>query len=198
MKRQPKESGVLTKTTPLLLCYVSTAIKLKFIQRTAQKQSQFEAETNSQGNLKSRQYYMSSELAQKLHIQTGFSISYESQRSFFLFNLFLSKGGSAKICSNEEEHHIWTQNIAGERYRVVNSRSVQNLSMRNKAALPFKPHIKAGTASWQSIGLMNKRLQARVQAGAAGEFSSPEFTFCADSHSVSVHPCVTAVERMMW
>ena len=36
-------------------------------------------------------------------------------------------------------------------------------------------------------------LRARVQAGAAEEFSSPELTFCADSCSVSVLPCVTAM-----
>ena len=33
---------------------------------------------------------------------------------------------------------------------------------------------------------MIKRLQVQILAGAAGEFSSPELTFCADSYSVSV------------
>ena len=34
-----------------------------------------------------------------------------------------------------------------------------------------------------------------MPAGAAGEFSSPELTFCADSYSVSLSPRVTAVAR---
>ena len=40
---------------------------------------------------------------------------------------------------------------------------------------------------------MIERSQVRVLAGAVGEFSSPELTFCADSYSVSVPPCVTTV-----
>ena len=35
---------------------------------------------------------------------------------------------------------------------------------------------------------MIERLRVRVPAGAAGEFSSPELTLCADSFSVSVPP----------
>ena len=35
---------------------------------------------------------------------------------------------------------------------------------------------------------MIERLRVRIPAGAAGEFSSPELTFCADSYSVSVPP----------
>ena len=38
----------------------------------------------------------------------------------------------------------------------------------------------------KSAGLVIKRLRIRIPAGAAGEVSSPEFTFCADSYSVSV------------
>ena len=38
---------------------------------------------------------------------------------------------------------------------------------------------------------MIERLQVRVQAGAVGEFSSSELTFCADSYSVSILPNVT-------
>ena len=34
---------------------------------------------------------------------------------------------------------------------------------------------------------MTKRLRVQVQAGAAGEFSSPGSTFCADSVYFSVH-----------
>ena len=33
---------------------------------------------------------------------------------------------------------------------------------------------------------MIERLRVRIPAGAAGEFSSPEITFCADSYSVPV------------
>ena len=37
---------------------------------------------------------------------------------------------------------------------------------------------------------MIERLRVRIPAGAAGEFSSPESTFCADSYPVSVpSPC---------
>ena len=35
---------------------------------------------------------------------------------------------------------------------------------------------------------MVERLRVRVPAGAVGEFSSPELTFCADSYSVSFPP----------
>ena len=40
---------------------------------------------------------------------------------------------------------------------------------------------------------MIERLQVRVPAGAAGEFSSPELSFCADSKSLFVPSRVTAV-----
>ena len=43
-------------------------------------------------------------------------------------------------------------------------------------------------ACWYSTGLVIERLRVRIPAGAAGEFSSPELTFCADSYSVSVPP----------
>ena len=40
----------------------------------------------------------------------------------------------------------------------------------------------------QSIAI--ERLRVRTQAGAAGEFTSPELTSCVDSYSVSVPPHV--------
>ena len=40
----------------------------------------------------------------------------------------------------------------------------------------------------KSAGLVIERLRVRIPAGTAGEFSSPELTLCADSHSVSVPP----------
>ena len=43
-----------------------------------------------------------------------------------------------------------------------------------------------GRACWLDAGLVIERLQVRIPAGAAGEFSSPESTLCADSYSVSV------------
>ena len=36
--------------------------------------------------------------------------------------------------------------------------------------------------------LMIERLQVQIPAEATGEFSSPEFTLCADSYSVSFPP----------
>ena len=42
---------------------------------------------------------------------------------------------------------------------------------------------------------MIERSRVRIPAGAAGEFSSPGSTFCADSFSVSVPSRVTAVAR---
>ena len=42
----------------------------------------------------------------------------------------------------------------------------------------------------KSAGLVIERLRVPIPAGAAGEFSSPESTLCADSYSVSVpSPC---------
>ena len=38
------------------------------------------------------------------------------------------------------------------------------------------------------FGLVNERLEVPIPAAAAGEFSSPELTVCADSYSVSVPP----------
>ena len=51
----------------------------------------------------------------------------------------------------------------------------------------------AGTACWQSTALVIKRLQVRIPARAAREFSSPELISWADSYSVSVPPHVTTV-----
>ena len=42
---------------------------------------------------------------------------------------------------------------------------------------------------------MIERSQVRIPAGAAGEFSSPGSTFCADSFRYPFHPRVTAVAR---
>ena len=55
----------------------------------------------------------------------------------------------------------------------------------------------AGINCWQSTGLVIQRLRVRLPAGAAGYFFFPslELTLCADSHSVSVPPRVTAVAR---
>ena len=48
----------------------------------------------------------------------------------------------------------------------------------------------AGNACWYSAGLVIERLRVWIPSGAAGEFSSPELTFCADSYSASVSsPC---------
>ena len=40
----------------------------------------------------------------------------------------------------------------------------------------------------KSAGPLIEKLQARILAGAAGEFSSPELTLCADSYPMSVPP----------
>ena len=42
---------------------------------------------------------------------------------------------------------------------------------------------------------MIERLRVRIPAGAAGEFSSPELSLCANSYSVSVPPRITAEAR---
>ena len=42
---------------------------------------------------------------------------------------------------------------------------------------------------------MIERLRVRVRAGTAGEFSSPEFTFCADFIRCPFHPRVITVTR---
>ena len=53
----------------------------------------------------------------------------------------------------------------------------------------------SGIACWLDRRFVISRLRVRIPAGAAGEFSSPESTLCADSYSVSVPPRVTAVAR---
>ena len=51
-------------------------------------------------------------------------------------------------------------------------------------------------AQWYSGGLLVRRSWVRSPVGAAGEFSSPEWTFCADSYfSICSTPTVTAVAR---
>ena len=40
----------------------------------------------------------------------------------------------------------------------------------------------------KTVGFVIERLRVRIRAGAAGEFSSPVLTLCADSYSVSVPP----------
>ena len=47
----------------------------------------------------------------------------------------------------------------------------------------------------KSVGFVIERSRGRIPAGAAGEFSSPGSTFCADSFRYPVHPRVTAVAR---
>ena len=47
----------------------------------------------------------------------------------------------------------------------------------------------------KSAGLLIKRLQVRIPAGAAEEFSSLELTLCADSYLVSVPPSSPSVLR---
>ena len=47
----------------------------------------------------------------------------------------------------------------------------------------------------KSAGLVIEGLRVRIPAGAAGEFSSPESSLCADSYLVSVPFPVTAVAR---
>ena len=42
---------------------------------------------------------------------------------------------------------------------------------------------------------MIERLRVRIPAGAAGKFSSPELSLCANSYSVSVPPRITAEAR---
>ena len=42
---------------------------------------------------------------------------------------------------------------------------------------------------------MIERLRVQIPAEAAEEFTSQELTFCADSYSVSVPTCVTAMAR---
>ena len=44
-----------------------------------------------------------------------------------------------------------------------------------------------------ALGLVIERLRVRIPAGAAGEFSSSELTFCFDTYSVCVPPPVIAV-----
>ena len=50
------------------------------------------------------------------------------------------------------------------------------------------PGMGAWVACWWSAGLVIERLRVRIPAGAAGEFSSPELTLCADSYSMSIPP----------
>ena len=48
----------------------------------------------------------------------------------------------------------------------------------------------AGTACWLERRTRDRKLRVRIPAGAAGEFSSPVSTLCANSYSVSVPtPC---------
>ena len=47
---------------------------------------------------------------------------------------------------------------------------------------------RGSSCIWSNAGLVFERLRVRIPAGAAGEFSSPELTLCADSYSVSVLP----------
>ena len=48
----------------------------------------------------------------------------------------------------------------------------------------------SGQPVGKSAGRVIERLRARIPAGAAGEFFSPEVTLCADSYSVSFPPPV--------
>ena len=56
-------------------------------------------------------------------------------------------------------------------------------------------HLTLGDSLLVERLLVIERLRVRVPAGAAGELSSPEVTFCADSYSMSVPRRVTTVAR---
>ena len=66
----------------------------------------------------------------------------------------------------------------------------RNLSMRNLVLLPKSypgpRHYHYNYCNYRTLVI--ERLRVRVPAGAAGAFSSPESTFCADSYSVFVPP----------
>ena len=47
----------------------------------------------------------------------------------------------------------------------------------------------------KSAGLDIERLRVRIPAEAAGEFSSPESSLCADSYRCPFHPRISAVAR---
>ena len=50
--------------------------------------------------------------------------------------------------------------------------------------------VEPGHLLGKRAGLVIEMLRVRIPAGAAGEFSSPEPTLCADSFSVSLQlPC---------
>ena len=58
----------------------------------------------------------------------------------------------------------------------------------------YSPNIKYTRARIACCDrLVIERLKVQVPAGMVEECSSPELTLCADSYSVSVPPCVTAV-----
>ena len=74
------------------------------------------------------------------------------------------------------------------------SASVHHASSFTSFKFPFKTSFHRTVLQihcleiWVSMGLLIQRLQVWVLARAAADFSSPEFTFCADSYSLSVPP----------
>ena len=58
----------------------------------------------------------------------------------------------------------------------------------NRPMTRFSTHKQTGQVVGKSAGLVKERLQVRIPAGAAGEFSSPELTLCA----LTKDPCHSA------
>ena len=68
-----------------------------------------------------------------------------------------------------------------------------NMECKRAAGPMLNLYLGARIAGWQSAGLMIKTLRVSIPARAAGTFSSPELTLCANCYLVSIPPLCTAV-----
>ena len=96
----------------------------------------------------------------------------------------------AKTCS--AQCRVWSARTVKRQFRGHSSL----YSPRTKSCGKVDAHEHETTlACLSSVQLILGINDVVVQAGAAGELSSPDSTLCADSYSVSVPPHVAAVAR---
>ena len=86
--------------------------------------------------------------------------------------------------------HLNTKSIKTKKY-IIEAQADQFDVITVSETWPSKKDTNSSmhwTYYHPPIRLLVERLRVRIPAGAAGEFSSPELTLCAESFSVSVPP----------
>ena len=108
--------------------------------------------------------------------------------SYFLFLLLLSS--TTKKCLSLPAFSLYSRGFISALTVLSILLFLPYQSFESFCFCRISPFRELGQLVGKSARLVIKRLRVRIPAGAAGEFSSPESTLCADFYSVSVpSPC---------